>query len=451
MYTKKNSIFLKVNKLIVIIKPSFWFQLAIFVAPLRLYTLSSISGYNLSLFRVFLMIAIFTLIVSLVKSPFLYLYKINHKYLLLIIILILFFTIIPLLYSNYLFIGDSLNRFIIKFFGWLWILFFILCISKYNQDYKNMVRAFLLSAFLPMVVGWYQWINVFLFNKTIKLPFSSFITSSPNVMGIWYNVYFRPSGTFIEPNYFGYYLMCIFLLSISLLIKRDFSILKGYYLYLLSISSILLIFISLSLSSLVGLLFGLIYLLTITYKSFLKGKKIIFLILLIVLFSVFVFTSNFGIIEYIYDALSLKISSRASQIDTLFGRESFVKIIPEALDKSYLLGVGYGGIIAYTGNRLSTVHSAFLTIFVEQGIMAFLLIILLFIAAIFYLYKEGKNNISGSAIAIGLGSALLALVISNLAYDAMFSFDASWVLIALSLAKCVLPIDKIENIKLKQK
>ena len=43
-------------------------------------------------------------------------------------------------------------------------------------------------------------------------------------------------------------------------------------------------------------------------------------------------------------------------------------------------------------------------------------------------------------IAIGLVAAFISLVMGNLGYDAMFSFDASWTLIGLAAATASLPI-----------
>ncbi len=418
-----------INKLPFFINPIFWFQAAIISAPLRAYPIIQIGGFNISFFRLFSIIAIIFFVFELIKRPFLRIPRGNIMLLLLFINLIM--IIIPIMYSSNLFSGDSFSRFIIKLTGWIWVIVFSLLVMKYPVSFKRFLNTFLYSSVIPMLIGWYQLIQFYTFHQIPKLPFSNIDALNEKASGILYESYFRPSGPFLEPNYFGYFLGVVFLIILTQILNEGLN--KNKLKIIILSSSGLLLIGTMSLSAIIGVAIGIIYI------GFLSDTKKLFRLIKLSLTTMIVlllFSYKLGIAQKIFEALFFKVSVRSTQTDSMFGRDTFFNALYDSLVSSNGLGVGYGGITEFTGSEISTIHNALLTVLAEQGIISFIVLITIFLVTIAKLIVRGvsKKDNSFNNSCIALGAALSALIVGNLVYDGMFSFDASWVLIALSIS-----------------
>ena len=146
------------------------------------------------------------------------------------------------------------------------------------------------------------------------------------------------------------------------------------------------------------------------------------------------------------DRISLRIESNKAteELDRI---PYFVGSINAFLD-SPIIGVGYEALSRYTPGVVPSAHNALLTFLAAHGFLGFFPLIF-FLTYIFYklfrfsVLSMKRGDKKTAALGISLLSSLLALIVTNQLYDAMFSFDTSWVLMGLAAAYSVLPFGKM--------
>lgn len=420
-----------------LLDPSTWLNIAILVAPLRLFALGSLGPFTLSFFRVCLLIVWATYLLKVLATGTISVYS-GGRRVALLLGLMLVATLVPVLYSPSLMLGDSMTRLLVKLLGWLWVITIIFVVQRKDNCIMH-VRYFVLSSIIPMIIGWYQTVSYYVFGNTI-MPLSSYVLQGHKLFGVQYNVYMRPSGTFLEPNYYGMFLSMVAVIALANIVFAKQRILSPRISYLILGSAVVQLFATMSVSALIGFGFGLVTIGLAYLTNTVARSSIIGPLLLVAILSPLFASSS--LLNNIISGLDLKLTTSIGQAEGLYGRESFFEALPKALEASNGMGVGYGGLIRYVGGSISTTHSAYLTVLGEQGILAFLILLLLTISICLRLVRRYKQI---GVLAVGLVAAFISLITSNFGYDAMFSFDASWTLIGLAAAVASLPVQNGGN------
>ncbi|MCP2518977.1 hypothetical protein NLB96_00555 [Candidatus Aminicenantes bacterium AC-335-K20] len=300
--------------------------------------------------------------------------------------------------------------------------------------------AYLASGIIPLLLGGYQLMYWFFHHDVPILPFSNFIYL-PKLAQIYARVSAdislpRVIGSFTDPNFFGYFLTSIILISLSLFFyykqkKRKFAIKIVLLLYIfVSFFGLLFTF---SRSSLFGLGIGGLVLTrlhrNITTSLFMKYAFFgcFFIILFLSLVNVGLFDK--GIIKY-SDFLHARLSTG------LFDRIERARNGVRAFLNQPILGIGLANFEFEYGYRrdASTTHIFYLTILSELGLMGFFPVTtFLILISIQSIRKISNPQIPDhlSALGSGLLSSLLALMAANLYYDNLFGIESFWVLIGL--------------------
>lgn len=422
---------------------------AILLAPLRSYHLLSILGFNLSFFRLFFLITVFVFFLDWFRSRHRIssIKRIGFLSVTSLTLLVAIFLNFPSLdiYGN-----DALSRTMGRAFGFVFVLFFLFVFSK-RSSLQAFIKAFILSSVLPLIMGGYQIIYFFRNGNFPLLPFSEFAVVSElgaKGLGTLYWRYPRLASTFLEPNYFGMYLSVIILITLSYYLIGDnrSPLLPKWVLLCISGAAFIELIFTLSLSSFIGLFSGILVLILLIRP---KLKKLLLFFTLLVIFIVaFNYVSsrnwNVNIFQIMKDRVTLRVESyeATEELDRLPYFMGSVR----AFGDSPLIGVGYETLGKYTPGVVPSAHNSFLTFLAAHGVLGFVPLILffgyifylLFISSISAIRRDEKER---ALLHVSLLSSLFALVISNQLYDAMFSFDASWVLIGLSAACAALTVE----------
>jgi len=438
-----------------IFDPKFYLYLSVFVAPLRSYSITKVGNFNLSFFRFFLILSVFMEILSLLKFKAKLSSMNRVNFILTTLLLLLFALSLSVLTSPNIYEGDSISRFLVKLIGFLYIIYFSIAFSK-KCIIKSAIKVYLLSSIIPLMIGMYQVVYFLIHHSFPLLPFSRFSViegESIGALGTQYWIYPRITSTFLEPNYFGLFLTSIIIMSISLLsIRGDKAnkaerILPRIVLWILISFSLIELIFTLSLSAVGGFIVGILICIFLIRLNFVKLVKFsfAFIPLLFVANYLFSFLLNMNIIQMLKDRIFIRMES----MNTLFGRKVFLNAALRSFSKSPLIGVGFGGLFTYIGNisSVSSAHNAFLTFLAEQGLLGFIPLVAFYsyiICRIYitFIYFSHQGDIQMAQIGIGLLSCLIAFVVASQFYDAIFSFDASWVLMAIATSYAILePLD----------
>lgn len=414
-----------------LINPWVWFNFAVFVAPWRPYGIATISG-NLTFWRfavgVTWILFVFRLLVrrrlsrSVYSSGLLFLAALNAA-----------LVAVTILYSPYLFEGDAGTRATVKALGWVWIASAGILLSS-EAHVVSALRVYLLSAIGPLIVGWVQWIAFTVFQQRPSLPFARLLVDEGARAAVQYNAYVRPASTFLEPNYYGLFLITIVLMCLYQVVYRAY-VLNRRLTWVILLASFGQLIASLSLSAALGFLAGLLYLLVMAVRvhklnvvSRLVAAGTVMLTLALLLYG----TGN-----PLVAGLVLKVKVKVLDSEFLFDRGPFFLGVWKALEESAGLGVGFGGLTPLTGVAISSGHAALLTVLAEQGLIAFAAVLLWAVWVLRRLTVQDESPMSTQASG-ALAPALVGTLVGNLGYDAMFYFDASWSLLALSQAAAVI-------------
>ena len=139
-----------------------------------------------------------------------------------------------------------------------------------------------------MILGWYQWIYFLLYKEKVHLPVKILAIDSPKAMGVIDRIFLRPTGTFLEPNYYGIFLSTVILLLVASLITKHYLFKKSIILVLLA-SAVLQLGCTLSLSATIGLISGLFFIFFLSFRNMLKLLSygiMIFICMLVVSFTI---------------------------------------------------------------------------------------------------------------------------------------------------------------------
>ena len=368
------------------------------------------------------------------------------------LLLLLFALSLSVLTSPNIYEGESISYFLVKLVGFSYIIYFSIAFSK-KIIIKSAIKVYLLSSFMPLMIGMYQLVYYLIHNSFPLLPFSRFSViegESSAGLGFQYWMYPRITSTFLEPNYFGLFLTSIIIISISLLSRKGNEtedMLPRIVLWTISLFSLVELIFTLSLTAMAGFIVGILVYILLSKLKFVRLIRSSFAIVILLLIADFLFSFllNLNIFQMVNDRIFLKMQS----IDTLYGRKEFFSAAFKAFAKNPLIGVGFGGLFNYIRDisPVSSAHNAFLTFLAEQGLLGFIPLVFFYVYIIYRIYVTFKyfshhGDIQMAQIGIGLLSYLIASIIASQFYDEIFYFDASWTLIAISTSYAVLnPLD----------
>lgn len=427
----------------------FSLAMTVFVAPLRAYSLASVDGFNLSLFRLslisLLLFALLQFSGTSAKLPSFSRIGITLGSAMMFLSVSLASFILSSLSRPLE--GDVLTRTFVRIVGFGLVMLLVLVSSK-RRDLLLAGRAFLISAVVPLSIGTYQLIYYLLVGSFPPLPLSSLTVISPSAdtfnraLGLVYWKYPRLTSTFLEPNYYGMFLMSVVLISLAFLLNGRDSAKSKFLFGALVCISLVQLFFTLSLSSAIGLAVGFLVLLTLSRAKWLRLSLVFAFIGSAIVVVNYLMSLWWGV-SFIQAAVE-RVVLRMGDISELWGRASYFLGGVSAFADSPVLGVGYVGLVEYVEGSIPSAHNAFLTVLGAHGLLGFLPLVFFFVHLILRLYRNAqqfRHQGDGLLAAIGAGllSAIVGMITANQAYDAMFSFDASWVLLAVAAAYAALP------------
>lgn len=398
--------------------------LSVLFTPLRSYSVLIIAGHNVTFFRLFGTLMIF--------FTFILFFVYNEHIIIDEFLLILFFIVMYNLISLFYSANVGASHFFSMTFGLVWLIFAYLLLSIRIDATLKLIKVLLYSSIFPIGWGTYQYVYFSLYKVLPREIFPSLLVSD-ELVPVMYNIFMRISSTFIEPNYYGMYLVIINIICLGLLIDRKESmVLFGkkfiYFVTGLYFITLFAVLQTLSLSAMLGLILTTLIALTYKERKFIKIFLFVF---------VFVFTI---IILYIFidikilDIMQFRISNRAGSYDMAFGRIDYFNNAINKIADSPLLGVGFGNLSIDEG-IVSSAHNTLLTVFGQQGIIGFILhLILLFIYPvinIFMNYDYGYRNIS-----LTVYFSVLGMIIVSFGYDAMYKLDVNFVILLIMAMFC---------------
>jgi len=430
-------------------------SISILVAPLRAYYLLKIGSFNLSFFRIVWLIMVMVVISMWLQRRGRVYITSRASYLLTMLWLITIANLVSFTISPDPTIGDTESRFMIRIFGFLFIVAFGIVAFSTQVYVRRAVRSFLLSALIPLSVAIFQ---IIIYQRTGSIPMLPMswllVATEGKALGILYGPegILRVTSTFLEPNYFGVYLVLVILMGLAWLIHGGFKpnqiALKVFNWVILGVSWILLLF-TYSFSALFGLCLGLtvLLLLTLKYKKLvlrLMGGVVALLMLLLIAQFVSVYIGGLNIIYNISKRIEMRLGQ--GQLQSIAGRDIYFIEAFKSFAVNPLLGKGAGSLADLTEGQLSSAHNTFLTILGEQGlfgglpVFAFFICIILFLIHKYKLYALWDKEMAG--ISAGLLAAMVALIGAAQFYDLMFSYDVGWVLITMAAAHAISPIKR---------
>lgn len=396
-------------------------KLAVFFAPMRSYGLFEVAGFNVSLFRFFTLLMIFSIIIE-----FIFYNKriLIDKYIILIL-LILCYNLFTLFYSN----NITNSHFMAMTIGLLWLLFAYSVLNREKKYILEIIKIFIYSSIIPIALGLYQWVYYQVSGFIPDMPFS-FILVSEGKTGITFNTLLRITSTFLDPSYYGMFLATVATMSLGIIIHKDVTtklfgnrfIKRIHFILILSIIGMVQ---SLSLTSLIGFITGSTILIIYTNKRvkiLLKLAIYIFVMLLLVSLYNHIFNYN------IFEAILFKVGTQFDRYGLDFGREEYFKLgIQKFLEKP-IFGVGFGNVSLDVG-IISSAHNTLLTILAQQGIIGLVLHLLFLI--IFPFLSIISSSISKNILPLIVFSSIVSMITVSLGYDAMYKIDTGYVVILI--------------------
>lgn len=285
------------------------------------------------------------------------------------IVLCIFSVILFLSYisiQNYIVSGYSFHRGIIELikltvavnYG---VVFSIYLAYSSKKDLQTFLKCIILSGVVVAVTGI---LGFLLFNIGIDNPF---------VMNGQ-----RAKGTLSDTN-----IMAIFIVTISPLVFLYYSNIKAFLIFILFAASVL------ATSSKAGIIVSLFLIVVFLVMLFLTNKLNKFashlFLASVILFSVYTAINNFTVFLLLSERLSELTSTDPSVITT--GRtDLWVIALSLVRDPKYLfLGIGYGSFANYMINvdvphyltGIQLVHNTYISMFVETGLLTFVIMTLL--------------------------------------------------------------------------
>lgn len=393
--------------------------LSILFTPFRSYGVYTIAGFNVTFFRFFgILMIIFT-----VMSFILYDEHIVIDDFLLIVIFILIYNFIGVIYSA----DFRKSNFFSMTVGMIWLIFAYLLLRIRIDATLKLIKILLYSSVFPIGWGMYQYIYYSLYNILPKEIFSSFLVSD-ELPVVQYNIFLRVSSTFLDPSYYGMYLVIINALCLGLMIdkKENIVIFGKYfirYVVILYIITILAVFQTLSMSAMLGFIFTNLLMLYFKQHKFFKTFLFIFIFILIIVILNAMYEFE------IFNALQFRLLNRILDYNTAFGRSEYFENTINRIADNPLFGAGFGGLSLGEG-YMSSAHSSLLTILGQQGAIGFLLhLLLLFIYPILNIFINYDDKYMKMSITIYF--SVLSMIIVSMGYDIMYQLDINFVVLLL--------------------
>lgn len=400
------------------LSPQRWLFFAIFLAPLRAYGWTGFPLGTLSGFRVAFIVCISLWFLNVIIEKKVKLAP-GSKLGFILSIINAVLVMVAIAYSPDLGIGDAVTMVSVKLAGWIIIAVFCLVITS-RLDIEVAIKVYVYSSIIPMVVGWYQWIYFQLHNSLAPMPLEDLSVKGEKMLGVIDSIYFRPSSTLLEPNFYAFFLASVSIILLANILAKH-RIIGAQLSIVLFVSAVLQQLLTLSLSAFLGWFVGVVIVLVIHIRSV---QKVILYAGILGLFVVLAFTV-LPKDNVMYEGIVNKIEQRSNDVGSGFGRAEFVKNAIDAVEDSAGFGVGFGGLGHHYSSQISSAHVALLTVLAEQGIIPFLLIVFWLLWVIMGLINALRQKDS-RALAAGIIGSGAAVMIANFAYDAMFSYDAMW-------------------------
>jgi putative inorganic carbon (hco3(-)) transporter len=294
------------------------------------------------------------------------------------------FVIINLMYNNF-------NIIFPKFFVWIPLLFW-----NFHSMLKSPVLGdgiyyyigtvivpFLLFIIISNIVPTERFISK-VFDMIIISGVISSLYSIYTFLNMDYDPKFKIGGLWESQNIFSMYLMIIFLFNLSFVINKSKR--KNLFLYLFSLITI---FFAIILSQTRGVWLAII--ISILFY-FIKRPKVIFPFLIIL---GIMMLSFFGIFKERFFSV-IYFTKDVSSLGRLQGWISSIILIKDNI----LLGYGYDSYIYLRDNVLPFYfvevihsHNTYLRMWLENGLIGFVLYFSIFATAIIYSFKNRKNKV----------------------------------------------------------
>jgi len=409
------------------LNPRFWFLVAVLVAPLRAYGWTGSPVGTVSAFRITALIMVLLFVLSTLIRGHVQVHK-GLRIGVFFCMANIVFILVTLLYSPDLMVGNAVSKVWIKMTGWAVVILIVLIILTYD-NLKCSLSAYVLSSVVPMAIGWYQWTHYYVYEELGRLPFEFFTVGGGKQDGVIDGLFFRPSATFLEPNYYAYFLGSIILLLVGQILVKEY-LLKPWLVKVVLISAVLQLGTTLSLSGIMGTLVGLSVVFMIRPR-WIPQKLFQFVGIIL---GICIFVIAVSQLDEMVSGIRYKVERRSKHIDTLFGRGEHFSHAWAAISESYGLGVGFGGLAEVSKRDTSTAHNAILTIFAEQGAFAFITFLAWSFWVVGRLAAAGRSNTQYKVIGVGMLGAFVSVIVGNMAYDAMFSYDVMWVFFGIATA-----------------
>lgn len=397
--------------------------LSVFFAPLRSYGLMTVAGLNFSFFRFFGLLMIITLIISFVR----YSTKIRLDTFILLISSIIFYNFFTLLYSD----NITNSHFLAMTVGLIWLLSSYLLLRERQDAIIKVIKTLILSSIFPVGLGIYQSIYFSINSMLPPMPFSNFLVSEGKT-GLTYNIYLRISSTFLDPSYYGMFLVIVGITSFGILINasRNKYIFGKKFIrtcYIAFPVSIIAIFQTLSLTSIAGFLTGCIIVFSFQNNN---GKLIRNSIIALALIFCLIPICNSLFGSDVFQSISFKLNNQYDNYGLSFGREAYFKYGLEKFAESPIFGVGFGGLSIGSG-IISSAHNTLLTILGQQGMIGLVLhLILLFGYPLSRILRF--KNYDNKLLSITTYAAVVGMVVVSFGYDAMYKIDTGYVAILIT-------------------
>ena len=417
--------------------PFYSLAFVIIAAPLYQYRFDlPLIPVHLTVHRLFLGVTVASLVFSLIRqrsgtSPD------GNRKPDIILIFLLFWLVLELVAtgrSNY---TAGINRLFPRLVN-MSTAFLVFIIVRDRRTLVIGVSALLISAVIPMAVGLWQVESWLLTGEFPGIPFQEFLESNLRVFSQAYKgsqatsigglAVPRFASVLVDTNYFGLFLSIICLVSVgvldSTLIKTR---LQRVGVQALVVLSVILMLLTLSRSSLIGLIVGWgIYFLfrqSFNLKNLFRLAVALGLVWLALstLFTQFDLTPQ-QLVSSRFDSSQLNRSSDA--------RAALLEPALDAFATNPLFGIGASNILSY--GLADTSHTTPFTILAEYGLVGFISFYSFILALLWRLQQHWKRQ--HDAIALSLFAVLISLQLASLFYDHFLTLETNWVVMGLSLA-----------------
>ena len=385
---------------------------AAFTSPLRCYGLFSFGGFTGSFFKISsIALVVLVTIKALTRD-----YKIFKDRIISVILLIIIADLLTTAYSN----QQNMGLFPTYIVEHIILLFMYIALQNQRGSHEKLINAYVTGAVIPIGIGLYQWINVITTGKVPAMPLQNLVVAT-GTDNLWLYGNYRVVGTLLDPSYYGLYMATVLIICIGeIAVKRASGNRRVLYIAI-GVLSLVCIFISGSVSSMLAAVAGVMFLI---YKARFNVSKVVKYLVQAVLFAVIAVAVlqafNYNPIEVLIT--KLRIQATSTSVGALYGRADHYKEAVEDFLSSPIWGVGYGNI------RLSSGHNSYLTILAQHGIIGFILHVTL---TIIYTFAVKKQNMIYEGDSIIGRAVIFGMIVLLMGYDCLYKMDPTIVVLII--------------------